>query len=250
MFTPRISVFFFINPTFASFYHRCLSIEKTSRNNTRLIEESIVFGSRIYVIIRKNLQKIRTDSDKGSKRNEARAYKSDGTERQKGRSPFLPPPSMPVSRKNGSKSNRNGNKIVKPYVGHSQERNRSRSRRPRAERGGEEEMADAGPEKRAVYGGRSRKPSRSWVPPPRASRPCRRARVHRCRDISQPVGRRSVNGDVWSHLTGHYRIKYRQPAFSGARRNRGRKMPESIRRPPSSPPLASTIRVHPHPLRS
>lgn len=133
MFTPRISVFFFINPTFASFYHRCLSIEKTSRNNTRLIEESIVFGSRIYVIIRKNLQKIRTDSDKGSKRNEARAYKSDGTERQKGRSPFLPPPSMPVSRKNGSKSNRNGNKIVKPYVGRSQERNRSRSRRPRAE---------------------------------------------------------------------------------------------------------------------
>lgn len=147
MFTPRISVFFFINPTFGSFYHRCLSIEKTSRNN-RLIKESIVFGSRIYVIIRKNLQKIRTDSDKGSKRNEARAYKSDGTERQKGRSPFLPPPSMPVSRKNGSKSNRNGNKIVKPYVGHSQERNRSRSRRPRAERGGEEEMADAGPEKR------------------------------------------------------------------------------------------------------
>lgn len=126
-----------------------------------MIEESIVFGSRIYVIIRKNLQKIRTDSDKGSKRNEARAYKSDGTERQKGRSPFLPPPSMPVSRKNGSKSNRNGNKIVKPYVGRSQERNRSRSRRPRAERGGEEEMADAGPEKRAVYGGRSRKPSRS-----------------------------------------------------------------------------------------
>lgn len=90
--------------------------------------------------------------------------------------------------------------------------------------------------------------ARSSVPPPR--------RVGHvggpvCTDVgtsvSRPAGRPlSVNGDVWSHLTGHYRIKYRQPAFSGARRNRGRKMPESIRRPPP-PPLASTIRVHPHP---
>lgn len=31
--------------------------------------------------------------------------------------------------------------------------------------------------------------ARSSVPPPRTSRPCRRARVHRCRDISQPAGR-------------------------------------------------------------
>lgn len=74
-----------------------------------------------------------------------------------------------------------------------------------------------------------------------------------CTDVGTSVSRAggrplSVNGDVWSHLTGHYRIKYRQPAFSGARPNRGRKMPESIRRFPSPPLLPpSTIRVHPHP---
>lgn len=44
---------------------------------------------------------------------------------------------------------------------------------------------DAGPEKRAPGPGSPE----SSVPPPRTSRPCRRARVHRCRDISQPGGR-------------------------------------------------------------